>query len=211
MDMPPIHMCVFLSHEHERLKAKIIELKNHITHLEQTITERNLDHHPHSCSISCQTNIPIQHRPSPSQPTRSPSADEQAHLHRLLSAQNELLKKYENEAINHRQQQQSLPPPPSPSVLIENYERRLAQCKNEKEQIERRAASVVQRTRKIEERYENMRRKMSVCDEGFFEEVNDLKFALQQAKSLNGEYEKTIQMLSAQLGITYPVTDNYRS
>jgi hypothetical protein len=202
MDMPPVHLCCFLSYEHEQLKEKVIQLKNHITNLQQTVAERNLDH-TRSCSISCQTNIAIPHRPL--QPVRS-SFDEEAHLHRLVNAQNELLKKYENESIHKRQQGQFQLSPPS--AFIEDYERRLIRCQKEKEQAERRAVSTQKRLRKLEERYENMRQKMSVLDDGFFEEVNDLKFALQQATGLNREYEKTIQMLSARLGITYPITNS---
>ena len=202
--MPPIHMCVFLNYEHEQLKTKIVELKNHIIHLEQRITERNLDH-THSCSISCQTDLAIQHRSVLPQPVRS-SFDEEAHLNRLLNAQNELLKKYENEAIHKRQQRQLQLSPPS--VLIDDYERRLVRCQKEKEQAERRAVSAQKRMTKLEGRYERIRQKMSVLDDGFFEEVNDLKFALQQATHLGREYEKTIQMLSARLGITYPIIDS---
>jgi chromosome segregation ATPase len=201
MDMPPVHLCCFLTYEHEQLKEKVIQLKNHITHLEQTIAERNLDH-TRSCSISCQTNIAIPYRP---QPQRS-SFDEEAHLHRLLNAQNDLLKKYEYESMHNRQQRQFQLSPPS--ALVEDYERRLIRCQKEKEQAERRAVSAQKRMTKLEGRYESMRKKISVLDDGFFEEVDDLKFALQQATSLNGEYEKTIQMLSAQLGITYPIADS---
>jgi hypothetical protein len=200
MDMPPIHMCVFLSYEHKILEAKIIKLKNHIAHLEQIIAEKNLDN-SRSCSIACQTNIVIPDRP---QPIRS-SFDEEAHLHRLLNAQNELLKKYENEAIHKREQREFQLSPPS--ALMEDYERRLIRCQKGKEQAERRAISAQKHMTKAEGRYESMRRKLSVLDNGFFEEVNDLKFALQQATSLGREYEKTIQMLSARLGITYPITD----
>lgn len=203
MDMPPIHMCVFLSHEYEQLKAKIIKLKDHIAHLESKIAEKNLDH-SRSCSISCQTNIVIPHPHLP-QPIKS-SLDEEAHLHRLLNSQNELIKKYENQAINNRQQRQFQISPPS--AVIEDYERRLIRCQNEKQQAEQRAISAQKRMTKLEGRYESMRQKMSVLDSGFFEEVNDLKFAVQQALSLSQEYEKTIQMLSARLGITYPITDS---
>jgi chromosome segregation ATPase len=202
MDMPPIYMCVFLNHEYEQLKAKIVELKNYITHLEQTIAKKNLDH-SRSCSISCQTDIAIQYRPQ--QPVKS-SFDEETHLHRLLHGQNELLKKYENEALHKREQRQFQSSPPS--ALIEDYERRLIRCQKEKEQAERRAVASQKRMTKLEGRYENMRQRMSVLDDGFFEEVNDLKFALQQATSLGREYEKTIQMLSARVGITYPITDS---
>jgi len=201
MDMPPIHMCVFLSHEHQQLKAKIIELKNHIVHLEQIIAEKNLDH----TSISCQTDIVNQHRVMLPQPVRS-SFDEEAHLHRLLNSQNELLKKYENEAIHNRQQRQLQLSPPS--ELIDDYERRIVRCQKEKEKAERRAVSTQKRMTKLEGRYKGMRQKLSVLDDEFFEEVNDLKFAVQQATSLSREYEKTIQMLSARFGITYPITDS---
>jgi hypothetical protein len=204
MDMPPVYMCVFLTHEYKQLKAKIIELKNDIVHLEQIIAEKNLDH-SRSCSISCQTDIAIQHRSFSPQPVRS-SFDEEAHLHRLLNDQNELLKKYEHEALHKRHQRQFQVSPPS--ALIEDYERRLIRCQKEKEHAEQRAVSAQKRMTKLEGRYEGMRQKMSVLDDGFFEEVNDLKFALQQATNLSQEYEKTIQMLSARLGITYPIENS---
>ena len=203
MDMPPVHMCVFLSHEHEELKRKIVDLKNHIAFLERTIAERNLDH-KRSCSMSCQTDIVIQYRPPPIEPKR-PTFEEETHLHRLINAQNELLRKYEHKAIHNRQQRQfQLSPPPE---LIEDYERRLYRYQKEKEQAERRAISTQKRMKKLEKQYEEMRRKMSVLDDDFFEEVHDLKFALQQATSLSQEYEKTIQMLCVRLGISYPINE----
>ena len=204
MDMPPIHMCLFLSHEHKQLEAKIIELKDHIAHLERKIAEKNLDH-SRSCTISCQTDIVLRPRSFPPQPIQA-SVDEEVHLHRLLNEQNELLKQYENEAIHKRHQRQFQVSPPL--ALIEDYERRLIRCQKEKERAERRAVSAQKRMTKLEGRYEGMRRKMSVLDDGFFEEVNDLKFALQQATSLGQEYEKTIQILSARLGISYPIVDS---
>ena len=206
MEMPPIHMCVFLTDQHGRLKKKIDELKHQILQLEQAVRERNLDQ-SRSCSISCQTDLAIPLRPTPfaAPPTiiRVPSRDE-VELHRLLTAQNELLKKHEYEALHRRQQQ---PPPSSsmPSKVIDDYERRLAQCEKQREHADRRTKAAQQRLRKSESRFDQMRKKMSVLDDGFFEEVNDLKFAVQQAIHLNDEYEKTIQMLSARLGIVYPV------
>ncbi|UJR23001.1 hypothetical protein I4U23_026027 [Adineta vaga] len=204
MDMPPIHQCVFLSHEHEQLKATIIELQNHIAHLEQIQIDRKKEHN-YSCSISCQTNLPIPHQPILlPRPVRS-SSDEQIHLHRLLNAQSELLKKYEQDTIFNRQQRELQISPPS--AFIDDYERRLLHCQKAKQQAEQRAISAQKRMTKLEGRYERMRQKMNVFDDGFFEEVNELKFAVQQAVHLSREYEKTIQMLSAQLGITYPIVD----
>ncbi|CAF2744137.1 unnamed protein product [Rotaria sp. Silwood2] len=193
MEMPPIHMCAFLNYENERLKTKITDLKRHIAHLERVIAERNLDH-IHSCSISCQTDIAVPRRPNST--VRLPS-DEQLRLHRLLKAQNDLLKQYENENIHNRQEASS-------SKLINDYERRLIQCEKEKEQAEKRAMCAQKRMEKFEERYERMKKELDALDENFFDEIEDIKFALQQANNLNREYEKTVKMLSDRLGIPYP-------
>ncbi|CAF2311281.1 unnamed protein product [Rotaria sp. Silwood2] len=193
MEMPPIHMCAFLNYENERLKTKITDLKRHIAHLERVIAERNLDH-IHSCSISCQTDIAVPRRPNST--VRLPS-DEQLRLHRLLKAQNDLLKQYENENIHNRQEASS-------SKLINDYERRLIQCEKEKEQAEKRAMCAQKRMEKFEERYERMKKELGALDENFFDEIEDIKFALQQANNLNREYEKTVKMLSDRLGIPYP-------
>jgi chromosome segregation ATPase len=201
MEMPPIHMCAFLSHENERLKNKIIDLKRHIAHLEKTIAKRNLDH-IHSCSISCQTDIDIHHRQNPSV-VKHPS-NEQIRLHRLLEAQNELLKKYENENQYERKDISS-------SGIINDYKQRLMRCEKEKEQAEKRAISAQNRMEKFQERYERMKKEVSALDGNFFEEIEDLKFALQQATNLNREYEKTVQMLSTRLGIPYPTIADKRN
>lgn len=186
-------MCAFLNHENERLKTKIGNLKRHIAHLEKTIAEKNLDH-VHSCSISCQTDIDIRHRPNPT--ITYPSA-EVNRLQRLLKAQNDLLKKYENENQYEREDLSSV-------GIINDYKRRLIQYEKEKEQAENRAISAEKRMEKYEERYERMKKEISALDGNFFEEIEDLKFALQQANNLNREYEKTVQILSTRLGIPYP-------
>lgn len=187
-------MCAFLSHENQRLKAKIADLKRHIARLEQTIAERNLDH-IHSCSISCQTDIDLpRSRPNPL--IRIPSSEENR-LHRLLKAQNELLRKYEHE--NQPDRSDSIP-----TGVIHDYERRLKQCQKETDQAEKRAMAAERRMEIFEQRYERMKREIGALDENFFEEIEDLKFALQQANNLNREYEKTVQMLSSRLGLSYP-------
>lgn len=195
MDMPPIHMCAFLNHENERLKTKIVHLKDRVRHLEQRIAAHDHDH-VRSCSISCQTDIAVQPRP----PVKHPS-DEQMRLHRLLKSQNDLLKKYETEASHERRE-------PAPSSRLTEYERRLAQCEREKEQAEQRAVSAHKRMEKFQARYERMKKEISALDGNFFEEIEDLKFALQQANELNREYERTVAMLSTRLGIPYARVSN---
>lgn len=198
-------MCAFLSHENERLKRKIVDLKRQRAELNRIVATRTSDHN-RSCSISCQTDINLGPRPTPPHPTRHPS-DEHLRLHRLLQAQNELLKKYETEAALDRSPKRPLASSSlssSSSERLQHYEHRLRQCQREKEEAEQRAAATEQRLAQVEQRYQRMRREIGALDENFFEEIEDLKFALQQANNLNREYEKTVQMLSTRLGIAYP-------
>lgn len=43
-----------------------------------------------------------------------------------------------------------------------------------------------------------------MLDRGFFEEIEDLKYALQQAARLNSAYEKALRQLCSQCGMPYP-------
>ena len=47
---------------------------------------------------------------------------------------------------------------------------------------------------------------LSLClsFQGFFDEVEDLKFALHQSRLLNQEYEKSLRRLCKQFGVPYP-------
>ncbi|CAF0934498.1 unnamed protein product [Rotaria sordida] len=81
----------------ERLRAKSSnELLRSLSLLDNTLLQQS------ESSNTTTTNIPLQNRPYPSESIRLPF-DEEAHLHRLINAQNELLRKYENEIIHNRQ------------------------------------------------------------------------------------------------------------
>ena len=181
MEMPPVHMCAYLNEENRRLKEKIVNLKRQRAELEEIASRRSCDH-IHTCSISCQTDIDVRPR------RNSSSNDEIKRLQRLLQSQNELLKKYETNDQPHSN----------------DFHRQLKQSHDEKQQAEKRAELAEARLAKLEERYERMRREMSVLDENFFNEIEDLKYALHQANQLNREYEKTVQMLGDRLGISHP-------
>jgi hypothetical protein len=198
MEMPPVHMCAYLNHENERLKSKIIELKRQRSHLERLVKDNNHEH-IRSCSISCQTDLDLvdhHHRislPSMNKITRS-SSDDRSRLYCLLHDQNERLKTYQTNKANEQRQQRS-------STSIADYERRLKSFQEEKQKAEQRASTAEQRLAKFEQRYERMRKELSVLDDRFFDDIEDLKYALQQATILNREYEKTVQMLTRRLNI----------
>jgi len=45
---------------------------------------------------------------------------------------------------------------------------------------------------------------LKMLDRGFFEEIEDLKYALQQAARLNSAYEKALKQLCSQSGVAFP-------
>lgn len=45
---------------------------------------------------------------------------------------------------------------------------------------------------------------LKMLDRGFFDEIEDLKYALQQAARLNSAYEKALRQLCSQCGMPYP-------
>ncbi|XP_071785443.1 uncharacterized protein [Asterias amurensis] len=50
-----------------------------------------------------------------------------------------------------------------------------------------------------------LKKELRGLDEGFFEEIEDLKYALQQSAKLNKEYEKALRRTCDQFGVPYPM------
>ncbi|XP_021373686.1 centrosomal protein of 290 kDa-like [Mizuhopecten yessoensis] len=63
---------------------------------------------------------------------------------------------------------------------------------------------VVRECRKLRKENKKLKEELKGLDLGFFEEIEDIKFAFQQAARLNVEYEKTIKKLCQQFGVAYP-------
>lgn len=57
---------------------------------------------------------------------------------------------------------------------------------------------------KLEKQYKSLKSELQSLDPGFFEEIEDLKFALQQSALLNKEYEKVLRQMCLRFGIPYP-------
>lgn len=49
-----------------------------------------------------------------------------------------------------------------------------------------------------------LKKELGALDDDFFEEIEDLKYALQQSAKLNKEYQKTLEKLSRQFGFPLP-------
>ncbi|KAH3894093.1 centrosomal protein of 290 kDa-like isoform X2 [Dreissena polymorpha] len=58
--------------------------------------------------------------------------------------------------------------------------------------------------RKMRKDIGKLKQELSGLDHGFFEEIEDIKFALQQSAKLNSVYEKTLRKMCMQFGVPYP-------
>ncbi|XP_022084063.1 centrosomal protein of 290 kDa-like [Acanthaster planci] len=53
-----------------------------------------------------------------------------------------------------------------------------------------------------------LKKELQGLDEGFFDEIEDLKYALQQSAKLNKEYEKALRRTCKQFGVPYPMSSD---
>ncbi|CAC5357438.1 unnamed protein product [Mytilus coruscus] len=56
---------------------------------------------------------------------------------------------------------------------------------------------------KVKKENEKLKKELKGLDLGFFEEIEDIKFALQQSAKLNKEYEQTLRKMCVKFGIPY--------
>lgn len=52
--------------------------------------------------------------------------------------------------------------------------------------------------------YKTLREELQQISPSFFEEIEDLKFALQQSAQLNKQYETVLRLTCSQFGLPYP-------
>jgi hypothetical protein len=192
MEMPSIHVCMFVNHEHERLKEKIVQLKEQITCLERNIRTNHIDH-AHTCSIACQTELPIRTIRRAVSSSCQQTTNDNNELQRLVDIQTDLVNIYEVDIEENRRTLSS--------AMIDEYQRRFVRYANQTAQAEQRTRTAEQRLQRCQARFERMRTTTNLFDDEFFDEVNDLKCALRQTIRLNEEYEKTIDMLSTRLAL----------
>lgn len=58
--------------------------------------------------------------------------------------------------------------------------------------------------KKLKKYIDKFKEELKGLDHGFFEEIEDIKYALQQAAKLNKIYEKTLWKMCQQFGVPYP-------
>lgn len=175
---------------------------------------------------SCQTepgkawqSIPVQRKKTEEE--KESAADK---TNKLLSMHNQMMRRYEKEVksnISHLETITNL------NIQISELERKLNAEKEKNKEIqnelqsfhaknERGSSSAkpkdtdekLSQTKKecikLKKENEKLKKELKGLDLGFFEEIEDIKFALQQSARLNKEYEQTLRKLCIKFGIPYP-------
>ncbi|XP_071785444.1 uncharacterized protein [Asterias amurensis] len=196
--------------------------------------EKLLRDHIHNRSVGVQTDPPG-YRSSYLKPLqRIPPAnnkqdktDEQKRADRLLTMHNKLMKRYEKELRTNTANTETIA---ALNLRIQDLERQLTRSREQVQRLERsmtprghrrrsgrsRSRSVspyidiqVQQLKKerdqLAKEKKKLKKELRGLDEGFFEEIEDLKYALQQSAKLNKEYEKALRRTCDQFGVPYPM------
>lgn len=208
MAMPPIYRCVSLSHENEILKKEIEDLQNEIKDFAKIQSSK------FTTSIAIQTELRREkvtainsaERDEIRRENATPLdlAQENEALRRRLAEQTDLLKFHQerNRFRNGEKQNES-------RKLFEIYQNRLNRIEQEKQVFQEKRFENEEKLKLVENRIEAARKKLSIFDKEFFDEVRDLQRAVNQAIRLNGEYEKTIQLLAQQLSIDFAADEKF--
>ncbi|XP_072013619.1 uncharacterized protein [Amphiura filiformis] len=216
----------------KKLKKRNSDLENELKSITDRLKiEQLLRERVTTRSVSVQTDPPG-YRPytkPPSAVAKKEDTDKKK-ADRLLSMHNKLMKRYERELkhnITHTETIAAL------NLRIQELERQLSQAREQLRLFERatpsRRRSMVRRRRSsstspldnsldlkselaavkkerddLAREKRKMKKELGALDEGFFEEIEDLKYALQQSAKLNKEYEKTLKKICKQYGVPFP-------
>ncbi|KAJ7364965.1 hypothetical protein OS493_007598 [Desmophyllum pertusum] len=202
MSMPDVHNCLYLSTENERIRKKYKKLARRNGQLEKELNE-----------------LKEQFRNNEFM---------QALTRRMLSMHNNLMKRYQKELKTNTAQVEQIT-----TLSLENRDleknlqdaqRKIEELHKEKDALQTRISAVgvkeritpskrdlmadLRKVSQERDRLANERKKfkgeLKMLDRGFFEEIEDLKYALQQAARLNSAYEKALKQLCSQCGVSFP-------
>ncbi|XP_071177078.1 centrosomal protein of 290 kDa-like isoform X1 [Mytilus edulis] len=233
MSFPDIHKCMKLSSENIDLKRKYLKVKEQrdTYHKELQVFKQkeNIDNllksYVTTRNTSCQTEPgrswqPICFQKKKSEEAKENDADK---TNKLLSMHNQMMRRYEKEVklnMSHMETITDL------NIQLSELERKLIdksekhkktqkelldlhvgkhkKMAQKKEDTEDKYSHIKNECVKVKKENEKLKKELKGLDLGFFEEIEDIKFALQQSAKLNKEYEQTLRKMCVKFGIPYP-------
>ncbi|XP_072122637.1 uncharacterized protein [Mobula birostris] len=236
MDIPSIHRCLWLCAENEHLQRKLKKHRQKNELLETQLLEIQEKLRLQQLMRDFVTTRDAQIQTEPQQWHRTGFKEDNAtkadvKRNQLLQTYNALQKQYEEELKTVKEQRETIS-----KLTIMNHElelqlmtskqklQQLQQTQMERKQrmsmLEQDSTSckqllfMVERLQKEKDRLtkekNSLKNELAGLDKGFFEEIEDLKYALQESAKLNKEYEKCLQKMCEKHGLpfiqpSYPV------
>lgn len=228
MDIPPIHVCNALSEKNEvlqqkysKLTRKYKELEKQMLDVQEKFTRLQIEKKENS-SMSAPPNLrkPVRLKLEP-----SPVKDRKdVTIEKLLVTHNNLLRQFEKEtkqnnnnlkkirkleAENEKLQDNLFNGNQQVDFLTKQLSHKEEQLQIAVSQVKEKRkepdnlSSLKKQYQKLEFQNRKLKDELKGLDNSFFEEIEDLKYALQQSAKLNTEYEKAIKRLCKQFGVNY--------
>ncbi|XP_050398529.1 centrosomal protein of 290 kDa [Patella vulgata] len=229
MSFPDIHCCSMLTAENLELKKKYNRLKqqkekiqNHLdVILEQQKVEKLLKNFVTTRNVYVQTETPgwlksASHR---QQPIKTPVTTDRVYqeseqMTKVLSMQNQLMKRYEKEVKQNMEHLETITNLNGKIAQLESKvqkgEEELFSMKRELFKVKGPTGSgaslkdVTREKIKLKKENKKLRTELDGLDKGFFDEVEDIKYALQQSAKLNQEYDKLLRKMCKKYGVPFP-------
>ncbi|XP_074646591.1 uncharacterized protein LOC141902658 [Tubulanus polymorphus] len=229
MEIPDIHTCGHLNAENIKLKKRISKLhetnkglKMQLLNLtEKSKVEEMLKNFVTTRSTYVQTEggSRTYARIQKKEPKPMAGIEEAAKTKKLMSMHNSLMRRYEKELKINMEHTDTIT---ALSLKVNELEMKLQEEKLQAVTAKQKDATPGKKNKKnvrldnarlkelsvenerLKKENDKFRKELTGLDKGFFDEIKDLKYGLQQSAKLNREYEKTLYRLCKQFGVPYP-------
>lgn len=233
MDLPTFHKCYSLTAENEELTLKYKKLTKKFKQLQSTLTQLQEELYQlrydkdccmknHSEPIGSKKTVKLK-------AAQQSQIDDEDSYKRLLTLHNNLLKQYEKhskssisqskklkrfeldneklktEVYNSNQQIEFL----SKQIedrnqkIVELSQMKIKKVDSQKSGTKLKVNQVIKEKNLLAKENQRLRDELKGLDDSFFEEIEDLKYALKQSAKLNTEYEKALRRICKQFGLDY--------
>ncbi|KAL5247014.1 hypothetical protein ACHWQZ_G019025 [Mnemiopsis leidyi] len=214
-ELPSLHSCLYMRAENERITAKYKRLKARYTELVSQTSNRPVNF---SATTRAPTGL-VDHKGTQtvvSRDTHDINQDKQST--KLLQTHALLVRKYEKELATNTENSETISNLKisnskleselrsareklhKTSVALEKYKQQTEKkLQNDKEEIFKLTAE----RDSIRYEHERLKSEMRGIDKNFFDEIEDLKYALQESAKLNKIYEKTLQSVCRKSKVDY--------
>ncbi|ESO96912.1 hypothetical protein LOTGIDRAFT_231712 [Lottia gigantea] len=232
MSFPDIHCCSRLTAENIEIKKRYSRLKQEKEKLQKQIdvifeqrkVEALLKNYVTSRDVYVQTESQTWNKTKSTGISSKPSTatgtyiEESEKINKLVNMQSQIMKRYEKEVKQNMEHLQTIT---ELNGKIAQFESKLQKSEEELFKIKHelfkisgpssskledgvRQKDIIKENTKLKKENKKLRAELDGLDKGFFDEVEDIKYALQQSAKLNKEYEKVLKKMCQKYGVPLP-------